>query len=161
MIQTSQSVSWIPPHTGLVEKIGDIKLNRQVTTTLLAIADAISLNFTSANACIYAEKQKSPKVHTEVITVITWLSVHYRCHRFYGYKLFLLLNTNWSIRTKLVDSAWHKAANQNTVLTFKWHKSSNQNTLKLPRCVSGWRTRSRCSEWRSTSSRTSPSSRCV
>ncbi|KAL5253039.1 hypothetical protein ACHWQZ_G015707 [Mnemiopsis leidyi] len=51
---------------GLVEKIGDIKLNRQVTATLLAIADAISLNFTSANACIYAEKQKSPKVHTEM-----------------------------------------------------------------------------------------------
>ena len=55
---------------GLVEKIGDIKLNRQVTSTLLAIADAISLNFTSANACIYAEKQKSPKVHTEVSEII-------------------------------------------------------------------------------------------
>ncbi|XP_063678365.1 cytoskeleton-associated protein 5-like isoform X4 [Bolinopsis microptera] len=51
---------------GLVEKIGDIKMNRQVTATLLAIADVISLNFTSANACGYAEKAKSPKVHTEM-----------------------------------------------------------------------------------------------
>ena len=41
-------------------------MNRQVTATLLAIADVISLNFTSANACGYAEKAKSPKVHTEV-----------------------------------------------------------------------------------------------
>ena len=51
---------------GGVEKIGDIKLKSQINETLLAIADAISLNFTSANVFEYASKQKSPKIHVEV-----------------------------------------------------------------------------------------------